>query len=67
MLTNKKLIQIELSPQHIAVLDELASYLGESRDSVVAQAIAIMQLVDRGVVMIDYNWFADGGCQCGLP
>ena len=57
---NKEVIQVELSPQHITALDELAGYLGQSRDSLIAQAIAIMQLVHRGVVTIDYNWFADG-------
>jgi predicted transcriptional regulator len=57
---NNVVIQVELSPQHITALDELASYLGQSRDSLIAQAIAIMQLVHRGIVTIDYNWFPHG-------
>ena len=38
---NKQSIQLELSPQHIAVLDELTSYLDQPRDRLIAQAIAI--------------------------
>ena len=53
-------LQVELSDQHISVLDGLTSYLNESRDRLIAQAIAIMQLVYRGVLIFDYNSFSDG-------